>query len=107
MKPVETVIVMNVNIEHLVIITEGFTAYIFMSIFVKILNQCIFYIDKRSKRSFNVKPELHDLEKIKLYKDHYYPTDDEISRLDDSQSLSKTKVQTFKSVKSKFNIFIK
>ena len=106
MKPVETIIVMNVNIEHLVIITEGFFN-IFMSIFVKILNQCIFYIDKRSKRSFNVKPELHDLEKIKLYKDHYYPTDDEISRLDDSQSLSKTKVQTFKSAKSKFNIFIK
>ena len=47
------------------------------------------------KRSFSVKAELHDLEKIKLYKDHYYPTDDEISRLDDSQSLSKMKVLTF------------
>ena len=47
------------------------------------------------KRSFSVKAELHDLEKIKLYKDYYYPSDDEISRLDDSQSLSKMKVLTF------------
>ena len=43
--------------------------------------------DSRQKRSFSVKADVHDLEKIKLYKDYYYLTDDEISRLDRSENL--------------------
>ena len=59
----------------------------YSSIYEKSNYFCIFVLDKRQKRSFSVKTELHDLEKLKLYKDHYYPSDDEIIRLDESQNL--------------------
>ena len=42
----------------------------------------IFNSGDRRKRSLNVKADLHDLDKLALYKNNYYPTDDEISRLD-------------------------
>ena len=42
----------------------------------------IFNSGDRRNRSWNVKADLHDLDKLALYKNNYYPTDDEISRLD-------------------------
>ena len=35
----------------------------------------------REKRSFSVKAGLHDLEKLKLFKNHFYPTDEEVNKV--------------------------
>ena len=91
MEDVEAIIVITVNNENLIKILKEFGFFFHVNFCKDIALIYLLCIDKRMKRSFSVKAELHDLEKIKLYKDHYYPTDDEISRLDASQSLSKMK----------------
>ena len=44
---------------------------------------CKFYNleGSREKRSLSVKAGLHDLEKLKLFKNYFYPTDEEVNKM--------------------------